>query len=164
MIPYTSTKKAQVWYVDFMVGLMVFIVVVVIYFEYVNNLSEREENIIDDLIINAKTIASSLVAEGYPADWNTSNVISIGLTNNNQRLNMTKVNRYISMDYIESKSKLKTPYNYYFFLKYKNGSKIPLNGSEGYGFENTNPERLVQITRLVIHESDIIKMVIHVWQ
>jgi hypothetical protein len=164
MKQFTSTKKGQVWYIDFMVGLMVFVVVVVIYFEYVDNLSSKEENIMDDLIINSKAITNSLVAEGYPKDWNTSNVVKIGLTEGNQRINTTKLNQFISMDYIETKSKLRTSYNYYMFLEYKNGSKIKLNGSDEYGYKSLNPSKLVQTTRLLIYNSTIIRMVVHVWQ
>ena len=159
-----STKKAQVWYIDFMVGIMIFIIVIVIYFEYINNLSEREENIVDDLIINSKAISNSLVSEGYPSDWNSTNVVRIGITDNNQRINKTKLERYINMSYIDTKTKFRTPYNYYIFLEYKNGSKIQLNNSDYYGYQYPNAKRLVQITRRLIYESEIVRMGVQVWQ
>ncbi len=123
-----KNKKAQIWYTDFMVGVLIFVIVIVLYYEYANNLNQDPDKLTSDLIMDAKSITSSLITEGYPTNWNQSNVQMIGLTDGNQRLVQEKIDVLAGMDYGEMKTKFRTSYEYYLFLEAVNGTRILLGG------------------------------------
>ncbi len=159
-----KNKKAQIWYTDFMVGVLIFVIVIVLYYEYANNLNQDPDKLTSDLIMDAKSITSSLITEGYPTNWNQSNVQMIGLTDGNQRLVQEKIDVLAGMDYGEMKTKLRTSYEYYLFLEDFNGTRILLGGEEGVGLNSTDSKNLVSLTRVVIYDSRLIRMVVQVWQ
>ena len=157
-------KKAQVWYTDFMVGILIFVIVIFIYYEYANNFSQNPNSITSDLIMEAKAISTSLITQGAPIDWNQSNVNIIGLTDGNQRLIQEKLDMFANMSYYETRTKLRTPYDYYFYLEDVDGSIIQINGENGIGLEAADHENLISVTRVVIYNSKLISMVVQVWQ
>ena len=159
-----KNKKAQVWYTDFMIGVLIFVIVILIYYEYAHSLTQDPSDITSDLIMESKAISSSLVAPGIPSNWNQSNVQIIGLTDGNHRLNQSKLDMFANMSYSSSKTKLRTPYEYYFYLEDVDGSIIQIGGETGIGLNATDSENLVSITRVVIYNSRLINMVVHVWQ
>lgn len=115
------------------------------------------------MVLDAKTISNSLMSEGYPSDWNTTNVGRIGLTNGNYRINQTKLENLANMDQTTTRSMLDTRFNYYIQLRKQDGTNITINGSNGIGTQATNTKRLVQITRVTIYNSIITKMVVQLW-
>lgn len=157
-------KKAQIWYTDFMIGILIFVIVIFIYYEYANNLSQDPSGITSDLMMEAKAISSSLITQGFPVNWNQSNVIIIGLTDGNQRLVQEKLDMFADMDYGSTKTKFRIPYDYYFYLEDVDGSIIQINGEDGIGLNATDPENLIPITRIVIYNSKLISMVVQIWQ
>ena len=56
-------------------------------------ITEAEENI-DALFYEGKIIASSILSEGYPVDWNSENVVTAGILTDN-KINETKVERFL---------------------------------------------------------------------
>lgn len=159
-----NSRKSQVWYTDFMIGLLIFVIVIFIYYEYAHSLEQNPADTTLDFIMEAKSISSSLVTQGSPSDWNKSNVEIIGLTDGNQRLVQEKLDMFANMSYAETRQKFRTPYEYYFYLEDVNGSVIPINGEEGIGSNATNAKNLLSITRVVIYNSKLINMVVQVWQ
>ncbi|MBW2965906.1 hypothetical protein KY342_02250 [Candidatus Woesearchaeota archaeon] len=159
-----NTKKAQVWYTDFMIGVLIFVIVIFIYYEYAHSLEQNPTEITSDLMMEAKSISSSLITKGSPVDWNQSNVKIIGLTDGNQRLVQEKLDMFNNMTYQETRTKFGTPYDYYFYLEEINGNRILIDSGQGIGLEPTDHVNLVSITRVVIYNSRLISMVIQVWQ
>ena len=157
-------KKAQVWYIDFMIGILIFVIVIFIYYEYANNFNQNPGDITSDFVMEAKAISSSLITQGSPVNWNQSNVIIIGLTDGNQRLIQEKLDMFADMGYGSTKTKFRTPYDYYFYLEDVDGSIIQINGEDGIGLNATDPKNLISITRIVIYNSKLISMVVQVWQ
>ncbi|MBR9692206.1 hypothetical protein GOV06_05475 [Candidatus Woesearchaeota archaeon] len=159
-----SRRKAQIWYTDFMVGFLIFVIVIFIYYRYAYNIDQDPGDVVYDLMMEAKSISGSLVTAGAPSDWNQSNVVLIGLTDGNQQLMQEKLDMFANMTYLQTKAKLRTPYEYYFYLEDVNGSVIPIGGKEGIGLNSSNSDNLVSIVRIVVYDSKLTSMVIHVWQ
>ena len=151
-------KKAQVWYIDFMVGFLILIIAIVIYYQYQDNLSNEFESDWEEMIIDSKSISSSLITQGYPSNWTNDTVEIIGLTDGNYRINSTKVMAFKNMTYKSTKSLLRTRFNFYFFLEDSEGVK-----SYDVGLNATDSKFLVQTTRFVLHNSSIHKMVLYLW-
>lgn len=173
-------KKSQVWYTDFMVGLLIFIIALVIYYEYSTNLSKQEKGLLDEILADAKSISSSLVSAGYPSDWNSGDVERIGLTNNDQRINNEKLEEFYGMTYNTSRRLFGTRFDYFIFFKNENNSIMNIEGECGVGSPNVaveesegncisvnitaNPTKLVRIKRLLVYNSDVVGMEVYVWE
>ena len=164
--------KAQVFSLDLIIGIIIFGSAILIYYKTTTNLSDQDEALLDDLLIDAKTISSSLMSQGYPYNWSKDDVVRIGISNDN-RINETKLEQFSMISYKESRKLFGTVYNYYIFFRDRNNNILRFNESlEGIGKADVNstniqivknPKKLVKITRLVIKDSDIAKMVIYLW-
>lgn len=181
-------SKAQAWFTDFIIGMSIFILFLIIYFSHTSNLSKREIKAFDDLTSDAKSISSLLVLEGYPANWTISNVQRIGLTNNDQKINQNKLDLFFNLSYGGRKSLFNTQYDYFVFFKNNDGCLINASGNFGIGhpgvaivklaqetacngfvegsvdLSGVNFENIVRTDRLLIYKSKIIDMVIYLWQ
>lgn len=152
-------KKSQIWFLDFMFGLFIFLGVVVFYYNYYNNISDDKEQVWNEMVIDSKSVSSSLISQGYPEDWNATTAVRIGLMNSNHRMNQTKLDEFAKIEYNTSMILLSTKYDFYFFLEEKNGTKhFPV------GREPVNNTFIVQSTRLVIYNSSIHRMVVYLWR
>lgn len=152
-------KKAQVWYADFSIGLLIFIVAISGYMVYSYSETVEEKGELTELLIDAKVIASSLVSEGYPSNWTSTNVTRIGLTDGNQRIVQQKLEDFNDFSYSERGDLLGTTKDYYFYLEYLNGTTFNQLGLNG-----TNADKLVQVTRVLIYNDTFVKMTFYLWQ
>jgi hypothetical protein len=156
-------KKAQVWYTDFMIGILIFVIVIFIYYGYAHSINQDPGKSISELLMDSKAITSSLVTRGSPNDWNETNVEIIGLTDGNQRIVQEKLDMFAGMNYSYMRTKLRTPYDFYFYLEDVNGSRIDLNGSLFIGENSSDYDNMVSMRRIVIYESRLAGMVVNVW-
>jgi hypothetical protein len=152
-------KKSQVWYIDFMVGLLILITTLIIFYQYQGNLSDRAEAEWQEMIIDSKSISSTLMTEGYPLNWTNETVEILGLTDGNYRINGTKVMQFKNMSYKHARQVFRTRFQFYFFIEDSNGTKM-----YDAGLNATDPSFLVQATRFVLYNSTISRMVLHLWQ
>ncbi len=154
------------------VAVLIFGAAILIYYKAVTNLSEQDEALLDDLLIDAKTISGSLMSMGYPYNWSKDNVVRIGISDDN-RINETKLEQFSRIPYKDSRKLFGTIYDYYVFFRDRNNNIMPFNESlEGIGKPGVNstniqiienPKKLVKVTRLVVKDLDIAKMVIYLW-
>jgi len=152
------------------VAVLIFGAAILIYYKAVTNLSEQDEALLDDLLIDAKTISGSLMSMGYPYNWSKDNVVRIGISDDN-RINETKLEQFSRIPYKDSRKLFGTIYDYYVFFRDRNNNIMPFNESlEGIGKPGVNstniqiienPKKLVKVTRLVVKDLDIAKMVIY---
>lgn len=172
MVLFISTKKSQIWSLEFIVALLIFISALFVFYNYSINLSDIREVTVKELIIDAKTLSSYLMSEGLPKNWNSSNVITIGLTDGNYRINETKVSYFSDMDYSIAKNMLSVINDYYIFFEDKNGSTITINGIDGIGkpgVTKTNlnatehPSDIIKIFRFAMYNNTIIRLGMYVW-
>ena len=172
MVLFISTKKSQIWSIEFVIGLIIFISALFIFYRYSINLSENQEETLKDLIIDAKTLSNYLISSGLPENWNTSNVILIGLTDGTYRLNETKVQYFSVMNYSSTKNMLSVINDFYVFFEDRNGSSIIINGISGIGKPSVNktnlhatenPSDVIKVFRFVVYNGTIVRMGMYVW-
>jgi hypothetical protein len=158
-----GNRKAQVWYIDFIVSVLIFTIVILIYFEYVNNLSKEEQSDLETMVMSAKIVSNNLMSGGFPDDWNQSNAAIIGVVDD-ERINSTKMERFYDMGHEQARIKFGIIDNYYAYLQDRNGQKINFGGKDHCGEEPENPDKLVKIDRIVIYNNDMAKMVVQIWR
>lgn len=154
-----KARKSQVWYIDFMVGIFIFVTIIVVYYQYYGNIVDESEAEWQEIIIDSKAISSSLMSAGYPLDWTNDTVGVVGITDGNYRVNITKLQRFKNMTYNQAKDAMKTRFDFYFFIEDQNGTMI-----DSAGLNETDPSFLVQTTRFVIYNSSVSRMVLHIWK
>ncbi len=173
------SQKAQVFYTDFMVGLLIFAVALLIYIAYVSNYSVKNDGNFNEIVTSISTVSSSLVSAGVPSNWNLNNVESIGLTNNDHRIDADKLENFQDMNYNTSKKLLSTKFDYVMFLEDNSGVVLSINGKCSIGrqeliadyFGNCSApnmslvaaSNIVSDTRLLIYESKITRLKIYQW-
>ena len=122
------STKAQAWYTDFIIAMLMFAVTLTIYFVYTTNLSKEDINSLNDIVSEAKLVSSSLVSGGYPSDWNNNTVKRIGLTDGNQKINTAKLRSFANLPYNYSKKILGTVYDYTISFEDVNGTILNIGG------------------------------------
>ncbi|NQU79183.1 hypothetical protein HQ545_05435 [Candidatus Woesearchaeota archaeon] len=159
-------RCGQVWYTDFIIGVMIFSFMIGAYFYYVGHGNYYEDDPVPMLVSEAKRVTSYLLTEGYPANWTLLNVSTVGLTNGRHRMDNQKLGWFNSWDYEERRGYFHTTKDYYFYLEHKNGTvfnklcKDPLDGCVDWN----SSYYLVQNTRLLIYDGSIVRMVYYVYQ
>ena len=157
-----NSKKAQVWYIDLIIGLLIFTLAVVMFQNVFGNLSAVDASMIIDLYGDAKSISSSLLSKGYPENWNNATIERIGIADN-YRINSTKLDNFMNLSYNRTRNLLGTNYEYWVFFEDRNHTLIQINGKNGTGYKYGAPEKLAQVVRLVVKDSQIVRMVVQVW-
>ena len=134
-------KNAQMWFMDFVIGIIIFSLVLITYYTYTTNISKQDAIVLNDLVSDSKSVSSSLMLAGFPENWDNETVQRIGLTENNQNVNETKL-RYLSdISYKEAKKLLGTVYDFFMFLEDGNGNLINIGTECGYGSGNASANR-----------------------
>ena len=52
-------NKAQMWFMDFVIGIIIFSLVLITYYTYTTNISKQDTSTADDLVLDAKTVVPS---------------------------------------------------------------------------------------------------------
>ena len=163
--------KAQVWGLDVMTGFAMFLVAMLVFFIYALNNSEESTETFELLTYDGESIADNLISEGYPKNWQTTNVQFIGLTTNN-KINQSKLEELYKMiytdgDYAKTKGKFNTIYDYYFFFEENmtiNSNSIEGIGKPGISKNNISAKNLIKITRLTIYQNKTMPLYIYTWE
>ncbi len=167
-------KKGQAWGFDVIMGSIIFILGLVIFFLYSLNYPRQSEDTIDILEFEGDFISENLLSAGNPDNWDENNVIRIGITNNN-KVNQTKLERLYYManvasnngGYNKTKSLLNTRYEFFFNFTQQieiGNPPEPLYGGIGKNFTDNNPENLIKITRLVIYNNQPTTLQLYIWE
>ena len=131
-----SNARAQMWFADFVVGMMIFSFLLASYYIYTTNISKKDSVVMNDLIADAKTVASSLTSSGYPDSWNSNTVIRVGFTDNYNRIDNDLFREFTEIGYNKSRKLLGTTYDYFLFFVNESGDVQNVEGVCGTG----NPE------------------------
>ena len=166
-----QNRKAQIWYADLVLALALFSVVLVAFFESDINSKQEDDKELYDMVMESKIVTNDLMTSGVPSGWSVGNVEKIGIIDNN-RINMTKLIAFSTMDYNITKTLLRVKYDYYIYFR-RNGDIIPINGMLGIGKpgvnatnieEAENPERVMKITRVLILQNNPTRMEYILWK
>jgi hypothetical protein len=163
--------KGQVWSLDIMAGLMLFLVGIMIFFVYSLNQPSQAQETLALLNYDGKIIADNLLSSGYPDNWNSQTAITIGITTE-EKINQTKLETlyqmvYIQNNYTKTKNLFNTIYDYYFFLDQNitiSSGPIEGIGKPGITKNNINATDLIKITRYTIYQNKTTPLYLYIWQ
>jgi hypothetical protein len=128
-----KNNKAQTWFTDFVIGTLIFTFMLIAYYTYTSDISKQNSLTANDLISDAESVSSLILSTGFPDNWDDTTVQSIGITNNNQRINRTKFNEFRKIGYGKSKNLFGTSYDYFLFFINGSGDVQNVEGSCGTG-------------------------------
>ena len=165
-------KKGQVWSLDFIVAIIIFITSFLVLYNYILDLQAPKDAALKSLEIDSRFITTNLLSSGYPSNWTSSGVTIIGIVDNGY-LNVDKLKNFSALTYQDSKALLKTRYDFYLFFENKTTSPINISGVSSIGKASVNstnlnqvinPSKIYQTTRLVVYNNQIVRMVLYLWQ
>lgn len=190
MLSISTSKKAQIWYADLIISLLIFVATLTVYYSHTYNTQNNEQSSMQNIVSDAKAGSAYLAGPGYPENWNSSSVAILGLTDGNGRVQAPKLEALSSIPYSSARSLLNTKYDFFLYFAGQSDCLIEISsGVYGYGHPDANlaetgssdscpsgtknmtlnlsgmsPEKVIRISRLVILNSSIANMVIHEWQ
>jgi len=133
-----NNTKAQVWFTDFVIGMIIFSLVLISYYTYTTNISKQDSSATDNLISDAKIVSSSLTTKGYPDNWDVNTVTRIGFTDSYNRIDTTKFNEFNKLNYNDTKKLLGTIYDYFLFFVNESDDVQNVEGFCGTGLGLVN--------------------------
>lgn len=161
-------SKAQVITGDFVISMLVFMILLAMiipvwsYVDYQIRSSEEVKSMNSIVML----ISDSFVRSGgYPADWNSTNVKSIGLADRDRELNLTKVLNLLEMNYNTAKKLMGIEaYEIYLTITDTDDNIINKGGQDlEYGSTITDAENIVKMRRVSILDREIVILNIIVW-
>lgn len=178
MKPYTSTlnfsidfgKRAQVSTIDFIAGFLMVVTALLLASNLIFTLQEKSS--FSSLQDVATAVSEDLMSEGYPADWNATSVIKLGLLSNNT-LSPVKIQDLSSLSYDDIRASLGTPYDVYWY--FHNASGVVNVSACGYGNPSvvvdalscepsfSASRNLVHLQRILVYNNSLITMEVVVW-
>ena len=153
---FMQDKKGQAWGFDLMVAIIIFTFGIVVFFIYSVNQPAEAKETLEKLSYDGKLITNAILSEGHPKGWNESNVVKIGILNDN-KINQTKLESFYSLaqtDYPNTKQHFNTVYDYYFFLDENmtiDSLEVEGIGKPGTNKNNIDSENIVKITRFTVY-------------
>jgi len=150
-------------------AVFIFTASMTIFFFYVlNDSSEGGENL-EKLYYEGAHITNLILSEGYPTNWNSENVVEIGILTN-EKINETKLERFYNLtqeEYSKTRIKFNTKYDYYFFLDRNmtiNSKTIEGIGKPGIKKSNIDAENLIKISRATIYKNKPVAAELYIWK
>ena len=164
-----TEKTGQIFGLDLMIAMIIFLIGIMAFFLYsINSPSETKESL-SSLFYDGDLITDSLLSEGYPQDWNSDDVIKIGISDNKE-INQTKLERFYDLaqtNYAKTKSLFNTKYNYYFFLSQTmtiNSEQVEGIGKPGVNKENIQASNLIKVTRVTSYNKKPVSAYLYIWE
>lgn len=168
---------------DVMMSAVFLVVLIILYFQFVANLSTENQAILESLIFDSEVLSETMLSKGYPPGWDEISVQQLGITDGNHRLNLTKLGYVANLSYYNRKFYLGTVYEYYIVLQHKDGTLLNitnitgkvntgLSPEGGMGKPDTtlesiptieNPEHMIRSERYLIYNSTTIKLITYLW-
>jgi len=160
---YSKKSKAQAIMIDFFFAIIILVFLIELYFSgwgrSVLGIGLKEQK--NEMEILALQITDMFVkSPGVPSDWNQTNVLAIGLAQEDHILDTDKVNKFTNLSVDKTKQLLGiSDLNFYFKLDYVQGDNI-----KEYGSVPVNSEEIVLIRRLVFYEEKKAFMEMYLWK
>lgn len=164
------TKKGQVWGMDLIIAVSIFSFALTGFYFYALNEQGSSEETIESLLYYAREISNILLSEGYPEDWNSTNVIEMGILTD-KKINKTKLEKFYNLTqtesgYAKTKSLFNTAHDYYFFLEEDlifGAVTVEGIGKPGITKDTISASNLVKINRIVVYKNKIMTAELYVW-
>ncbi len=164
-------NKGQVWSFDFAVSVVIFFsVVVMILFSWNYTAAKHTEQVLfNEMESKAVTLSDSLIrTSGFPKEWNSSDVQIIGLADDENILNETKILQLVSMPYDTIRATMGIMnYNFYLGVRYLNDTVIIMNGTALECGEDPslypNSTMIVPIERFMLFDHKVASLMFMLW-
>jgi hypothetical protein len=166
----SSSTKAQAVTIDFITGFLIITIALIIAINFIINM--QEPSTFETVKRQAYATSDLLMSEGYPAHWNETSLIRLGLLSNN-KLNLTKLEQAGNLSYPDLKTSLNNMGNIYWYIT--NKTTILNLSACGYGdpsitvdsltCEPNMPQskNLLVTNRFVTYNNTILRIVIIAW-
>lgn len=162
--------KGQLWSLDFASSIIIFTLMVAIVlfawsYAVQNSNDQVDVNIIENEVL---MISDSLIrVSGLPINWNESTVRVIGLVDEENVLNATKVTQFVNMNYTTIKTLLAIrQYEFYFDISYLNDTVMEIGVTSltiGIDPVGQTSRIVVPVERYVMLNGKISKMKFYMW-
>lgn len=149
-------SKAQVWSLDLIMSILIFIVSVELIFFAFNQSSSQllEQTELVSLEDVGLEVTDTLIrTEGFPHGWDVNTVQVIGLAEKENVLNTSKVQFFLALNYNTTKKLLGIAnYDFLLTINHLNNSIIRIGGSGiSYGSPSSANATVVPVERYVIY-------------
>jgi len=164
-------NKGQVWSFDFAVSVVIFFTVVSMVLFSWNYIGAKhvEQMIFNEMESVTVGISDSLIrTTGYPEEWNKTNVQIIGLADEENILNQTKIQYFVNMSYDSIRATLGIMnYNFYLGIRYLNDTIIEMDGTDLEVGEHpasySNSTMIVPIERYMLFDHKVASLMFILW-
>ena len=163
-------KKAQVWSIDFVVGLSLFSLLIVVTTYFLIN--SNQDNSFEIMHREASYLSNTIISSGTPDEWNETTVIVPGILSDG-RLDFEKLAFLNSLSYETLKSLYSVRADFAFFFRNKTDYfEVGDQCSYGYNLPSIdcipdlsalNYDDLVVINRFIPINNSIKNVVLYVW-
>ena len=184
----TFDRKSQVWISDYTLSLLLFTLAVIISIKILIN-SFAVNTDFNEMKNDASKISETLLSEGYPSNWNIQNtqnctdIIRFGLLTE-KRLDGDKIIKAMNTsycNYTSLRTKLQAKHEFLVIFEHSNSDMLEFNDSCTIGsssviinkeagppvdchnvsFTSIQYKNMVQLSRVIIYNSTIIRMVVY---
>ena len=155
--------KAQAWGFDLIVASAIFLVGAVFIYYFSINDSKFDSQDYSALKKESSLIAESLLTSGFPENWNSQNVIIIGLTDDDQ-FNETKLQRFYDLaqsNYDTTKPLFNIRYDY--LVNFSRAIDVNSIEISSIGLQPNNQKNLAKTERAIVYKGEIITMEVYSW-
>ncbi len=165
-----SRRTGQVWTMDFILGLIMFIFLALVAVRLLTTTYDSGDY--GRLYREAVYFSDNIVSSGYPGNWTTGLVMLPGVVDDS-RLNVSKLQQFSQMDYYATKSLFHITSDYIFFIQNATstmnmsrcvyGYNILVSSNCSFDINTVSHKNLVRIDRIVAYNSTLVRMVIYAW-
>ena len=153
--------KAQIWSTDFVISIVIFFSVFALLIFSINNISSQNEikRNFEDINNKISIVSESLVrTKGLPENWNSSNVILIGLASEENILNETKLNEFNNTEY----QKIKEIFGYDFYFNLTDSLNGTIYLEKGLQ-PPSNANLVVPVERYCLYRDRLVNLKLIFW-
>ncbi|MBU0898615.1 MAG: hypothetical protein KKB03_04465 [Nanoarchaeota archaeon] len=162
--------RGQIWSMDFIVSAIIFFIALATIMFSWNYIIQNtdEQTVINEMESSVLDITDVLVrSPGVPRDWTPSNVQSIGLASEENKLNETKVDYFMQLDYSETKLLLGIKnYHFYFELEDLNNQTVKNQADQNITkgvYPDTASFIQIPVERYALYRDAIVKLKFIFW-
>lgn len=154
-------RRGQAWGFDLMIATSIFVSGIVLIYFYSINYNPEGKDDIESLFYDGEIISDIILSEGYPRNWDTSNVLQIGIASDG-KINETKLGYFKEMtdtgeEYEGTKNLFNTNHEYWASFSQTIG------GIDSVGLEPTGEKNLILVKRMTVYGNEPVIMDLYMW-
>ena len=166
-------KSNQIMFIELMIAAIIFALAIKMYYSYGPSENDGSASI-SELARESRHIANMLLTPGYPTGWSATDEERIGIVDESNRINQTKLAQLANMSYEEAHFLLGASYDYIISIADKNGETLNIPGTTGNSIgkpgvaesdvlEDRTVTGAIQTERIVVYQGDVARVRVLVW-